>query len=117
MTTEHASLSSFEEDAFALTRAAVGLSQALENGDQTALAAALDENLNLWTAIKTLVARDDCKLPQDIRSNLTRLSDYTAKVTFDLSKQRQLEKIEVLINTNLQIAEGLLEGAAKPGKA
>ncbi len=116
MTTENKTLSSFEEDAFALTRAAVDLSQALENGDQTALAAALDENLNLWTAIKTLVARTDCKLPEDIRTNLTRLSEYTAKVTFDLSKQRQTEKIEVLINTNLQIAEGLLEGAAKSAK-
>ncbi len=113
MTTENASLSSFEEDAFALTRAAVAMSEALETGDQTALAAALDENLNLWTAIKTLVERADCKLPQDIRTNLARLGDYTAKVTFDLSKQRKLEKIEVLVNTNLQIAEGLLEGGAK----
>jgi flagellar biosynthesis regulator FlaF len=116
MTTENKPLSSFEEDAFALTRAAVGLSQALEKNDQAALVAALDENLNLWTAIKTLVSRNDCKLPPDIRTNLTRLSDYTAKVTFDLSKQRQAEKIEVLINTNLQIAEGLLEGGAKAAK-
>jgi flagellar biosynthesis regulator FlaF len=113
MTTEKTPLSSFEEDAFALTRSAVALSEALETGDQAALAAALDENLNLWTAIKTLVERDDCNLPQDIRDNLARLGDYTAKVTFDLSKQRRMEKIEVLVNTNLQIAEGLLEGGTK----
>ncbi|WP_337995996.1 flagellar biosynthesis regulator FlaF [Oleispirillum naphthae] len=113
MTTEKAPMSTFEEDAFALTQAAVALSQALEKNDQTALAAALDENLNLWTAIKTLVARDDCKLPADIRTSLTRLSDYTAKVTFDLSKDRLSEKVEALVNTNLQIAEGLLEGGAK----
>ncbi|MBN2751530.1 MAG: hypothetical protein JXQ84_02365 [Rhodospirillaceae bacterium] len=113
MTTEEKLASTFEEDAFALTKAAVALSQALESGDQTALAAALDENLNLWTAIKTLVARDDCKLPEDIRSNLTQLSNYTAKVTFDLSKDSLAGKVEAMINTNLQIAEGLLEGGAK----
>jgi len=106
-------MSVFEEDAFALTRAAVALSQALENKDQAALATALDENLNLWTGIKTLVNREDCTLPQDVRDNLRLLSDYTAKVTFDLSSESQGDKIEALVNTNLQIAEGLLEGGAK----
>ncbi|SBW01300.1 conserved hypothetical protein [uncultured Alphaproteobacteria bacterium] len=110
MTTQ---LSNFEEDALALTQAAVGMSQALEQNDGAALVAALDENLKLWTAIKTLVGKPDCQLPEDIRSNLTRLSDYTAKVTFDLSPERRAQKIEALINTNLQIAEGLLEGHAK----
>lgn len=106
-------LSNFEEDALALTQAAVGMSQALSGADEVALAAALDDNLQLWTAIKTLVTRDDCRLPDDIRTNLTRLSDYTAKVTFDLSADRRAQKIETLINANLQIAEGLLEGQAR----
>ncbi len=110
MTTQ---ISTFEDDALALTQAAVGMSQALEAGDGPALAAALDENLKLWTAIKTLMGSSDCRLPADIRTNLTRLSDYTAKVTFDLSPERRAQKIEALINTNLQIAEGLLEGQAK----
>lgn len=110
MTTQ---LSSFEEDALALTQAAVGLSQALERNDAAALSAALDDNLKLWTAIKTLVGSPECRLPEDVRSNLTRLSDYTAKVTFDLSPERRAQKIEALIHANLQIAEGLLEGHAK----
>lgn len=106
-------LSNFEEDALALTQAAVGMSQALSSADEAALAAALEDNLQLWTGIKTLVARVDCRLPEDIRTNLTRLSDYTAKVTFDLSADRRAQKIETLINANLQIAEGLLEGQAR----
>jgi len=110
-------MTAFEEDAFALTRAAVALSQALEADDQNALVAALDDNLNLWMGIKTLINRDECQLPQDIRDNLRLLSDYTAKVTFDLSKGSNSEKIEALINTNLQIAEGLLEGGAKAASA
>ncbi len=110
---EQTPMTTSEEDAFALTRAAVALSQAVESQDQAALAAALDENLNLWTGIKTLVSRDDCKLPDDIRENLKRLSDYTAKATFELTKDSQTDKIETLVNTNLQIAEGLLEGSAK----
>jgi flagellar biosynthesis regulator FlaF len=110
---EQTPMTTSEEDAFALTRAAVALSQAVENQDQAALTSALDENLSLWTGIKTLVSREDCQLPSDIRENLKRLSDYTAKVTFDLSKESQTDKVEALVNTNLQIAEGLLEGNAK----
>lgn len=110
MTTQ---LSNLEEDALALTQAAVGMSQALEARDEAALAAALDENLKLWIAIKTVVGKAGCPLPQDVRTNLGRLSDYTAQVTFDLSPERRAQKIEALINTNLQIAEGLLEGHAK----
>ncbi len=106
-------LSNTEEDALCLTKAAVGLSQALANADEAALATALDENLKVWTAIKTLVAQKDNRLPEDIRTNLTRLADYTTKVTFDLSADRRAQKIETLINTNLQIAEGLLEGQAR----
>lgn len=110
MTTQ---LSNFEEDALALTQAAVGMSQALVQNDEAALAAALDQNLTLWAAIKAVVGRPGCPLPEDVRTNLGRLSDYTAQVTFDLSPERRAQKIEALINTNLQIAEGLLEGHAK----
>jgi flagellar biosynthesis activator protein FlaF len=106
-------LSNFEEDALCLTQAAVGMSQALAEQDEGALITALDTNLKVWTAIKTLVSRKDNRLPEDIRVNLTRLADYTAKVTFDLSADRRAQKIETLINANLQIAEGLLEGQAR----
>ena len=106
-------LSNHEEDALCLTQAAVGMSQALAENDEGALVAALDANLKVWTAIKTLVAQKDNHLPEDIRVNLTRLAEYTAKVTFDLSTDRRAQKIETLINTNLQIAEGLLEGQSR----
>lgn len=106
-------LSNFEEDALCLTQAAVGMSQALAQNDEAALAAALETNLKVWTAIKTLVTQKDNRLPEDIRTNLTRLADYTAKVIFDISADRRAQKIETLINANLQIAEGLLEGQAR----
>ena len=106
-------LTNFEEDALCLTRAAVGLSEALAGADEAALAEALDANLKVWVAIKTLVEQPGNRLPADIRSNLARLADYTAKVTFDVSPDRRASKIETLINTNLQIAEGLLEGQGR----
>lgn len=98
-----------EEDALALTQAAVGMSRAREENDDTALISALDDNLKLWVGIKTVVAKDDCPLPQDIKNNLRRLSEFTVQKTFELGRKINDQTLETLINTNLQISEGLLE--------
>ncbi|MBK1666230.1 hypothetical protein CKO38_11720 [Rhodospirillum rubrum] len=101
------------DDAFALTEAAVALSRALAAADKPALAAALEGNLQLWVGIRTLVSRTDNPLPQEVKDNLIRLSQYTAQKTFELHDGIDEDTVESLINTNLQIAEGLLEGQAK----
>lgn len=104
-----------EEDAYALIQAGLALSRALGGGDKDAIQAALDTNLKLWVGIRTMVSRPDHPLPAEVRENLIRLSQYTVQKTFELAQTHSAETVNSLINTNLQIAEGLLEGTRTSG--
>lgn len=100
-----------EIEAFGLARAAVMLDQArAAREDKGGLAHALEQNLQLWVAIKTLVNKGDCTLPQNVKDNLTRLSNFVADTTFKYGVEITDEGINTLTNINLQISEGLLEG-------
>ncbi len=101
-------LSVTEQDAYALSRAAVMIDQA--KGDQAAVAAALDHNLELWTTISAVVSADDNPLPQEIKDNLIKLSKYVADTTFKNGSDATEGVLDSLININLQISQGLLEG-------
>lgn len=106
-------LSAIEEDANALAQTALALSRAVESKDQAALNAALDTNLQLWIGIRTLVARDDHPLPPEVRDNLTQLSHFVTQTTMAARDGQNTQDVEAMINTNLQISEGLLEGQAR----
>ncbi|SCA57868.1 conserved hypothetical protein [Candidatus Terasakiella magnetica] len=105
-------LSSLEKDAFGLSRAAVLLDQARENDDAAALTNALNHNLEIWVAIRTFVSKEDNAVPADVRDNLLKLGQYVAEVTFKSAEGLSASDIASLVNINLQISEGLLEGAA-----
>ncbi len=106
-------LSISEEDAFSLSRAAVMLDRAKQNrADKAALTAALNHNLELWVAIQGMVARRDNGLPERVKENLISLGNYVADTTFKSADGLKDETIDTLININLQISEGLLEGHA-----
>ena len=105
-------MSMLEEDAFALTQAALEISQAQETKDERRLAAALDKNLQLWVGIRTMVERDGNPLPTEVKANLSRLSHFVAQKTFEMQDGSNDKTLEALANTNLQIAEGLLESKA-----
>ncbi len=100
-----------EIEAFGLTRAAVILDRARGNrDDKTEMAWALDQNLQLWVAIKTLVGEKDCSLPANIKENLVRLSGFVADTTFRSGVEISDDEIDTLTKINLQISEGLLQG-------
>ncbi len=103
------SLSRGEEDALALARSAVQIATARKKGGAD-LTSALDSNLQLWVAIRTLMQRPECQLPKDIRNNLIKLSQFAAQKTFEVANGVTDDILDSLINLNLQIAEGLLEG-------
>ena len=113
-------LSISEEEAFDLSRAAVMLDQAngmldqakQNRADKAALAAALNHNLALWVAIQGIVARRDNGLHEKVKDNLISLGNYVADTTFKSAEGLRDETIDTLININLQISEGLLEGQA-----
>lgn len=101
-----------EEQAFALSRAAILLDQARQNpSDRTALGAALNENLEIWVAIKMIAEGPGSNLSAAVQQNLVRLSNFVADSTFRSAEDISEQTIETLININLQISEGLLEGA------
>ena len=102
-------LTVFEEDALALTQAALEISRAFESKDDRRLAGALDRNLKLWVGIRTLVSQSDNPLPMPIKDNLIRLSSFVAQKTFEMQNGANAKTIEALANTNLQISEGLLD--------
>ncbi len=102
------SMSTREKDAFALTEAAVGLDRA--RGKAADLAAALEHNLELWVAIRTLVSRPGNALPATIKHNLVQLSGFVTGTTWRDGVAIPDSRLNTLININLQIAEGLLQG-------
>jgi hypothetical protein len=103
-----------EEQAFALSRAAILLDQARQNfSDRNALGAALNENLETWVVIKTIAEGPGSGFSETVKQNLVRLSNFVADITFKSADDISEQTIDTLINVNLQISEGLLEGAGR----
>ncbi len=100
-----------KEEAFSLLKCAVDLSSARENNDSQELVNALDNNLQLWVYIKTLAKAKETKLPEETKSNLIKLADYVSSKTLEVGKDIKNindKVIDSMINTNLQISEGLI---------
>ena len=103
-------LSLTEQDAFSMSQAAVLLDQARSEGDMKALSAALDHNLELWVGLRTLVSRPEVRVSQNVQENLTKLANYVADATMSHGVEIPEKTLDTLINIDLQISEGLLEG-------
>lgn len=111
MTSEN-ELSLAEEQAFQLSQAAINLDNARNGDDKAGLANALRQNLEVWIAIRTAVSHDSCTLTKELKDNLVRLSNFVADKAIRGPDQLTDTVIDSMININLQISEGLLEGAA-----
>lgn len=106
-------LSIIEEQAFQLSRSAIALDAANQQraAAPAALVAALNTNLELWVALRSVVMKVECNLADATKQNLVRLSEFVATKTFEGIEKLSEEGVKSLININLQISEGLLEGA------
>lgn len=104
-----------EEQAFQLSQAAIRLDLARQDRETqpARLLEALGSNLEVWMTLRYIVSRDDCALPDDTKSNLVRLSRFVADRTFVSDGDVADATLDALININLQIAEGLLEGVER----
>ncbi len=104
-----------EEQAYQLTRCAIAMDQARQNGGLNSSEAvqALNENLETWVVIRTFAMRHDCPLPKNARDNLVDLSQFVAGKVFTSGQGLTDELMQTLININLQISEGFLEGQTK----
>lgn len=103
-----------KEEAYSLLKCAVDLSTARENNNSEELVTALDNNLQLWVYIKTLASAKNSKLPDETKNNLVKLAEYVSAKTLELGQNIDDINDKVLdsmINTNLQISEGLISNA------
>ena len=107
-------LSGIEEQALVLSQAAIQLDQARSGKrDPLALATALEANVEVWVAIRALVDDPATSLQPNVCENLRRLSVFVASSTFMHGINISDSTLNTLININLQISEGLLEGAKR----
>ncbi len=94
-----------------LIRAAALLRQCKETWDQEGhaerLDAALRFNQRLWTFFQAELLDSESPLPAAIRQDLLNLSAFVDKRTYEVMAYPAAEKLNVLININKQIAEGL----------
>ena len=103
-----------KEEAYSLLKCAMDLSIAREAHNSEEMVSALDNNMQLWVYIKTLASAKNSKLPSETRSNLVKLADYVSAKTLEVGKDISNINDAVLdsiINTNLQISEGLISNA------
>ena len=103
-------------EAWALLEAARELYQTKE-GPIDDFRAALRKNWRLWTIFQASLSEPDCTVPPPVRSNLLGLSNFIDRQTADLLATRDGKKVDVLININRQISEGLLEGQRASARA
>jgi flagellar biosynthesis regulator FlaF len=106
-----------EQDAQALTEAALEISRAVEGKNQEMLNAALQVNLGIWAGIRVVMGLPDSPIAAETRANLMQLSQYVVKTTHELSQDLRESAAESLVNINLQISEGLLESISRANDA
>lgn len=106
-----------EEQAFQLSQAAIRIDQArrARNDNPGALIDALNRNVEIWVALRSIVMRGDCTLGDGVKRNLTKLAQFVADRTFADGEVAD-NTLDALININLQISEGLLEGLNKASR-
>jgi flagellar protein FlaF len=107
-------------EAWALLESA-RLMEGAKNGDKAELLDAVRRNWRLWTIFQADLVDAECTLPKEVRANLIGLSNFIDRHTAQILGNPDPAKIDVLVNINRQIGEGLLEGqravAAKAANA
>ncbi len=104
-------LSGRELEASVLTKAAQLLTSCKEKWDEEGHFSRLDKaltfNQKIWTIFQDELIRGDNPLPQQLRGNILQLSVFVDKRIIDIMKDPAKEKLDIIININLNIAAGL----------
>ncbi|GAB4530941.1 MAG: flagellar biosynthesis regulator FlaF [Roseibium sp.] len=99
-----------ELEANLLMKAAARLQLIKDEWNESSLAEkddALVYNRKLWTILVTSATSQESQLPQDIKNNIASLGVFVFKQTMSIITTEDSSKIDVLININRAIAEGL----------
>ena len=113
--TQKTALSDRELEAAVLMKAAAMLKQCQVNWDaedrKQNLEKALRYNQLLWSFFQAALANPENPLPTAIKENILRLSAFIDQRIFELFAYPTPEKINIIIDINTNIAEGLRTAA------
>ncbi|MBF0355647.1 MAG: flagellar biosynthesis regulator FlaF [Alphaproteobacteria bacterium] len=106
--TAKSTMSPREVEAMALTKAAFLLEEAKKDVDNyQAFSQALRFNHLLWTIIQTDITDKNNNLPPELKANIMSLSIFVDKQTAKALAEGTGHLLDVLINVNRNLAEGL----------
>ena len=107
---EIAGMNEAELEIRALIKTASALNDVKENWDinnKENLNKALDKNRKLWSILASAMQEEDCPQPLEIKQNIINLANFIFKRTTEVIANPAPEKLEILININMNIARGL----------
>ena len=102
-------LNGAREEAELLNEYAACLEQAAGSQDDSYKLLVLDENLKMWVAIDASTKNPDNCLPQNIKTNLQKLSKYVEQITLSKGVSMTENYYLSLAEINRQISQGLME--------
>lgn len=107
--TEVAGMNEAELETRALIKAASALNKVKENWGQSKeeLHQALDRNRRLWSILASAMKEADCPQPPEIKQNILNLASFIFKRTMDVMAHPEPQKLDILIDINMNIARGL----------
>ncbi|MDD4556901.1 MAG: flagellar biosynthesis regulator FlaF [Alphaproteobacteria bacterium] len=88
---------------------ALMLSKAYETNSKEEVLYALDSYLKLWVEIETSVKNAKNLLPENLKSNIVKLSKFVERTVLSKGVTLSKEDVKTLVNVNMQVATGLLE--------
>jgi flagellar protein FlaF len=108
---QKATLSGRDLEAEVLSKAAYKLQYCQNNWDDPEREEMLDEalkyNQKIWTLFQSELAKDENPLPQKLKEDLLSLSAFIDKRIFEIMSFPSPEKLNAIININLNISAGL----------
>jgi flagellar protein FlaF len=108
---EKATLSQRDLEANVLAKAAAQLQDLRANwtrdGQDARIEEALGYNQRVWSFFQAELSLEDNPMPEEIKRNLLALSLFVDRRSFEVLAYPAPEKLDVLININLNVAAGL----------
>jgi flagellar protein FlaF len=84
--------------------------ESAKSQDRATILEAVRFNWRLWTIFQTDLIDQNCTLPAEVRGNLLGLANFIDRHTAGILANPAPGQVDVLVNINRQIGEGLLEG-------
>ncbi|MBR2033432.1 MAG: flagellar biosynthesis regulator FlaF [Alphaproteobacteria bacterium] len=106
---EVSGLGQAELESRALIRTASALHQIQEHWEERKgeLEDALEKNRKLWAILASAMKEDDCPQPPEVKRSILNLAMFVFQRTVDTLATPAPQKLDVLININMNIAKGL----------